>query len=182
MRLHDEVNILLIVFIIDFTIWSHNILPQFLWLLACDLHRSCDDFVEESYLMGVKYNGYKDMSKLLHDAFGCKTCMIINAEVTVVSIEVIALFVAKFTIRSSRHGLKRIQMYCNQEAVCPFLQRLRALSPGSMIDNTPPQRESMSSQIYWSNCPRHRLPPNIVELQSCWNTSPCMMPHLQIKN
>lgn len=119
---------------------SQHLTTIFLWLLACDLHRSCDGFVEESYLMGVKYNGCKDMSKLLHDAFGCKTCMIINAEVTVVSIEVIALFVAKFTIRSSRHGLKRIQMYCNQEAVCPFLQRLRALSPGSMIDNTPPTR------------------------------------------
>lgn len=70
---------------------SQHLTTIFLWLLACDLHRSCDAFVEESYLMGVKYNGYKDMSKLLRDAFGCKTCMIINAEVTVVSIEVIAL-------------------------------------------------------------------------------------------
>lgn len=118
-------------------------------LLARHLHGSFGNFVEESYLMAMMDNGYTNMERLVHKAAKCQDCMINRAEVTVVSFDAITPFLAKFTIRASRLGFVRIQMYCNFNEQCSYLQRLRQRELGS---STPTSTMYNTNPTYLHEC------------------------------
>lgn len=121
----------------------------FISLLARHLHGSFGNFVEESYLMAMMDNGFTDMGRLVHEAAKCQDCMINRAEVTVVSFDAITPFLAKFTIRASRLGFVRIQMYCNFNEQCSYLQRLRQRELGS---STPTSTMYNTNPTYLHEC------------------------------
>lgn len=99
-------------------IWkSQHVTTILVWRLACYLHGSFSEFVEESYLMAVDEVG---IIKLLLGARLCQSRMINKAGVSIVSFEEVTSLVLVCNIRSSIHGLVRILMQCNNLDECPI--------------------------------------------------------------